>query len=109
MSRFKVPKVESEKHRKFVASQPCMITGYTEGVQAHHLLRVGGKGMGTKTCDSWCIPLRHDHHRGLHEFGDEIAYLELFGVDYEDAKKRAMQLASISPCGKIRGTHDQYS
>lgn len=106
MSIFKTPKVESEKHRRFVASMPCMITGSTYGVQAHHLLRVGGKGMGTKTCDSWCIPLRHDHHRGLHEFGDEFGYLELFGVEYEEAKNRALELARMSPCKKIRSCVD---
>lgn len=100
---FKTPKIRSAKHRKFVSEQPCMITGYQdEGVDPHHLLRSGGKSMGTKACDSKCIPLMHKYHMELHANGDEVLYLDLMGIGYDVAEAEALRLARLSPCKKIR-------
>lgn len=106
---FKKPKIRSKEHREFVASQPCIITGLTEGVQAHHLLRASGKGMGTKACDSLCIPLHYKYHNDLHKHGDEILYLDLWGVDYEMAKDMAEFLCMKSPCKKIKEHNNAYN
>lgn len=95
-------KIRSKKHREFVASEPCMITGYTHGVQAHHLLRVEGKGMGTKSCDRWCVPLHYTIHDALHKNGNEVVFFANHGWHYEDVKGIALALAQGSPDKKIR-------
>jgi len=95
-------KIRSKKHLKFVSEQSCLITGSTGGVQAHHLLRAGGKGMGTKSSDIWAVPLYYTVHDALHRMGDEIAFFENHGLPYEYAKGRALTLASQSPDKKIR-------
>ena len=99
---FKVERIDSPRHRKFVASQPCLITGSKDGVQAHHLLRVNGKGMGIKSCDMWCIPLHHTVHDALHKSGNEKIFFINHGREYEYIIGRAQALASQSPDIKIR-------
>jgi len=99
----KIPKIRSPKHRKFVASQPCMITGSTYGVQSHRLLRVEPiKGLSTKSCDSYCVPLHHTIHDALHKNGNEIVFFANHGFDYEVVKDMAEFLSMQSPCDKIR-------
>lgn len=98
---FKTPKIRSPKHRKFVAGLPCLISGNTEGVQAHHLLRVEGKAMGTKACDRWLIPLHHTIHDALHKNGNEVVFFANHGLDYETVKDAAIYYASISPDKRI--------
>ena len=81
---FKIKKIRSEKHRKFVASQPCVVTGYQgdKGVP-HHLMQVDGvKGIGVKSCDMWSIPLHHDIHMALHKNGNEVVFFANHGLDY---------------------------
>lgn len=96
-------KIRSSKHRKFVSEQPCIITGATEGVQAHHLLRAGGKAMGTKACDRWLVPLHWTIHDALHKNGNEVAFFANHGLSYDVVTAFAMQFCSISPCKKIKG------
>ncbi len=98
---FKTLKIHSEKHRKYIASRPCMITGLTDGVQAHHLLRVEGKGMGTKACDIWLIPLHHTIHDALHKNGNEIVFFENHGFDYDKVKLTAIEYSESSPDKRI--------
>ena len=84
------------KHLQFIDSLGCCICG----MQAthHHLLRVDyedlpimdcelflipkrrERGMGIKNDDRFCIPLCHYHHMSLHNHGDEMDYLEIFGI-----------------------------
>jgi hypothetical protein len=103
--------IRSPKHRKFVASQPCILSGISgDDVHPHHLLRVNSiKGMGLKSCDMWCIPLKAKLHNELHKCGDEIKYLELkWNGDYEDIKGIALAYAKISPDKKIRDRAQEY-
>jgi len=96
-------KIRSKKHRDFVASQPCIVTGYQgERVVAHHLLRVPGKGMGTKSCDSWTVPLESSVHDALHRNGNEVEFFKNRWLDYERVKECARELARMSPDIKIR-------
>ena len=97
-------KIRSPKHRKFVASQPCIITGYQgERGVPHHLMRVDGtKGVGTKSCDRWCIPLEFSIHEALHNNGDEIAFFTNHGMPYERVMLKARCLAQQSPDKRIR-------
>ncbi len=78
----KTKKIRSEKHLRFVAGLPCLVTGREfDGVQAHHLLRVEGKGMGTKAGDNHTIPLHHTAHDALHRHGKEPEFLAERGID----------------------------
>lgn len=95
-------KIRSKIHRQFVSQQPCIITGSTYGVQAHHLLRVEGKGLSTKSCDRWVIPLHYVIHDALHKNGNEVAFFANHGFDYETIKALATQFCMRSPCEKIR-------
>lgn len=101
-------KIRSNKHRKFISEQPCIITGRTLGVQSHHLLRVEGKGMGTKTSDIWCIPLHWEVHAALHKNGNEVAFFVNHGLDYEMVKAVALRFSSISSDKKIRESVEKY-
>ena len=101
---FKIKKIRSDKHRKFVASQPCVVTGYQgdKGVP-HHLLRCGdSRGVAMKVCDMWCVPLHHDIHMALHKNGNEVVFFANHGLTYETVMSAAIHYASISPDKRIR-------
>ena len=103
MMNFKIQRIDSPIHRKWIASKACIITGLTEGVQSHHLMRAEPiKGIGRKLCDRWCIPLHHAIHDALHKNGNEIVFFANHGIDYEEVKNLASVYASLSPDKRIR-------
>ena len=69
MSRPKLSRWQSEAYLKFVRSQPCVVTGTTEGVEAHHVIGHGQSGMAMKTHDLMAFPLSHAEHMKLHDGG----------------------------------------
>lgn len=69
MARPKLTRWESEAYLKFVRSQPCVVTGTTEGVEAHHVIGHGQSGMAMKTHDLMAFPLCHESHMKLHDGG----------------------------------------
>lgn len=101
---FKIESIDSPKHRKFVAGQPCIISGYQgECGIAHHLLRAESiKGTSKKSCDRWCVPLHSTIHDALHKNGNEVAFFANHGLDYEAVKQIARDLSNRSPDGRIR-------
>ncbi|MDQ2107619.1 MULTISPECIES: DUF968 domain-containing protein [unclassified Vibrio] len=56
-----------EKYLKFVRSLPCVITGKTVDVVAHHLIGHGEGKAGAKAHDLFTIPLHIDEHRRFHD------------------------------------------
>lgn len=83
VSNFKHERVKSRKHRKFIASLPC-ICGKVGRTQSAHVRKNNGGGMGFKPDDSHIIPLCcsdglwtgcHDRER---EIGEE-AFWERYG------------------------------
>lgn len=101
---FKIKRIDSPIHRKWIASKACIITGYQgeKGVP-HHLLRVEStKGTSYKNCDIWCVPLHSDIHDALHKNGNEIVFFANHGMDYEEVKQLAEIFASLSPDMRIR-------
>lgn len=64
----KQPKIISEKHRRFIASLPCVKTGKSECQAAH--VRAGYLGMGIKPPDSRCVPLNWEEHAIQHKIGE---------------------------------------
>ncbi len=99
----------ASKHMLFVASQPCIVSGYQgEYCVGHHLLRSGGHGMGKKSSDIWIVPLHSSLHDALHKNGNEIWFFVNHGLAYDDVKERALYLASISPDPKIKKAAKEY-
>lgn len=99
----KTKRIDSPKHRRWIASLPCLITGYQgERGVPHHLLRVDSvKGTGYKNCDRFCVPLESSIHDALHRNGDEVVFFANHGFDYETIKEIARGLCKRSPCKKI--------
>ncbi|KLV08651.1 DUF968 domain-containing protein [Photobacterium ganghwense] len=86
----------SEKYLKFVRSLPCVITGQTENVVAHHLIGHGEGKMGGKTHDLFTIPLEANEHRRFHD--DPKAWEERHGSQLGYVKatlKRALELGAL--------------
>jgi hypothetical protein len=77
----------SETHLANVRLCSCVITGQEPAgflygsIEAHHLLRVDGRGMSRKSADRWAIPMASQKHRELHDCGDEEGYLARHGID----------------------------
>ncbi|WP_375058395.1 DUF968 domain-containing protein [Zobellella sp. DQSA1] len=69
MLRPKLTRWQSEAYLKFVRSQPCVATGTTEAVEAHHLIGHGHSGMALKVHDLMTFPLCHREHMRLHNQG----------------------------------------
>ena len=65
----KEPKIVSEKHRRFIASLPCLKTGKLDCQAAH--IRHGYFGLGIKPPDSRCVPLNWEQHALQHNMGEE--------------------------------------
>ena len=77
-----VPKVREgndASYASLIRQLPCVISG--EAAEGHHLLRTGEHGMGLKSTDKWLIPLAARFHRGLHDDGNEEAFLMRYGID----------------------------
>lgn len=86
---FKTPKVRDVKHRRFIASLPCLITGATD-VQSAHVRKNNGGGMGYKPSDDCCVPLSCAQHTTQGDIG-ETEYWKPHGGS-ERATKLAKEL-----------------
>ena len=97
-----VPKaniINSEKHRRFVASFPCVVCGNNTQVQCCHIRsipKVGNVGKGIRD-DRFCIPMCFTCHSLQHEIG-ELQFFEKYNIN---PILISCKLASISPCNKI--------
>lgn len=81
MTNFKQKKIRSEKHRRFIASLPCLKCGKS-GTQAAHVGGMSeGKGIGVKVCDSRCVPLcaPYDNEMGCHFKHDNMDWRTFWG------------------------------
>ncbi len=83
--RQRQPREEDEKHRRFIASLPCLICGSSE-VQCAHIkfadLSVGKPFTGlTKSDDKFTVPLCCDHHSEQHAWGDERGWWMKYEID----------------------------
>ncbi len=81
--RNKPKRLQDRAHLEFVASLACCCCGKMP-VQVHHLIGryVGGPiREGIKAGDSFTIALCFRHHDLLHNNGNEIEFLNGYGVD----------------------------
>lgn len=96
MARPKELTWHSEKYLKFVRSLPCVITGRTEGVVAHHLIGHGEGKMAAKAHDLFTFPMTAEEHRKFHDDpkGWEAQHdSQLFYV--KQTIKKALELGAI--------------
>lgn len=96
--RQRMPRVEDEKHRRFIAGLRCVICG-REDTQAAHVnfadlsIAKPSRGIGQKSDDCFVLPLCVEHHAQQHAHGNERHWWEMAGVD---PVKIALRLYSVS-------------
>ena len=73
-------RVRDEAHRKFVATQPCLLCGRNP-CQAHHLRFAQPRSMGSKVSDEFTVPVCALHHRAIHDDGPEEKWWQEHGID----------------------------
>lgn len=90
--------IRSPKHLARIRKLDCMITN-KEGencnqrpVQAHHLMRMGNRGMSMKEWDCFAVPLCWKHHGEVTLTGDEPEFWALYGFAYKDVADYAAML-----------------
>jgi hypothetical protein len=62
----------AEAFKQWLRGRPCMIAdrgGCWGRIEAAHVDYAGGKGMGTKVADRFCVPMCSEHHRVQHQHG----------------------------------------
>jgi hypothetical protein len=69
-----------KQHRKFVASQPCIVCG-RQPADAHHLRFAQPRALGMKVSDEFTVPVCRVHHRELHQTGDERSWWQKLNID----------------------------
>jgi len=89
----KVPKIRSEKHRRFIAGLPCVYCRKSP-CQAAHIRNGHEGGMGLKPCDSLCVPLCPDCHEI--QGRSERKFWDRFGGGVDGAKKLARGLYKVT-------------
>jgi hypothetical protein len=67
-------------HLRFVASQPCLVCG-RQPSDPHHLRFAQARAIGLKVSDEFTVPLCRDHHRQLHQAGNEITWWQNLKID----------------------------
>ena len=71
--RKRIDEGKDETYLRFVRSLPCVITGVTDGIEAHHLT-VGRERMAKREDDSLALPLNTFMHNNgndaLHHIGE---------------------------------------
>ena len=91
--------IKSEKHRRFVASFPCVVCANNTQVQCCHIRSIpkfGNIGKGVRD-DSYCIPMCSRCHLYQHKIG-ELKFFEMYNIN---PILISMKLSIISPCKKI--------
>jgi hypothetical protein len=83
----------SAGHLAFIRRLPCCVCGREPGGEAHHLLRVEGRGMGMKAADRWAVPLCRVHHQSLHDKGGEEAWFAARGIDARALAERLWRVS----------------
>jgi hypothetical protein len=88
----KTIRLRDKDHRKFVASQPCLLCGRLPS-DAHHLRFAQPRALGRKVSDEFTVPVCRVHHRELHRHGDEAAWWQTIKIDPLPIARRLWQHA----------------
>jgi hypothetical protein len=73
-------RLRDKAHLRFVASQPCLVCG-RQPSDPHHLRFAQPRALGLKVSDEFTVPLCRDHHRQLHQAGNEVAWWKNINID----------------------------
>ena len=65
-----------------IRNEPCLVC--QNKAEAHHLMIMGGRGMGMRSGDHTAVPLCHFHHMELHRMGNEYKFWEMHEFDPVD-------------------------
>ena len=89
----KVKPGRSKRYMEFIREQPCCLTGMVSNdfqtVDPHHEPMPGASTVGSKACDSRCVPVAHGIHLKMHSPGNSRKSIwEHYGVDPEDVIER---------------------
>ena len=66
-------RLRDKAHLRFVASHSCLVC-QRQPSDAHHLRFAQPRALGLKVSDEFTVPLCRDHHRQLHQAGNEAAW-----------------------------------
>ena len=77
--RAKSARQRSKGHLAFVAAQPCLLCKTTPS-DAHHLKIAQPRSLGRKVSDEFTVPLCREHHRDLHQQGNEANWWTKQGI-----------------------------
>lgn len=99
-----VQRRRDKNHLRHVASQPCILCNRILA-QAHHVRFAQPKALGLKVSDEFTVPLCSDHHRELHNHGNERGWWHDMGVDPLPVAKRLWD--ETQDIGQRRGGADQ--
>lgn len=77
-TNFKIIVIRDKAHLKFVASLPCCVSGLGD-VQAAHIRKRCGAGMGYKSGDNFTVPLNFKIHQKQHNLGNEEFFWYRYG------------------------------
>lgn len=75
-----INRIRDKEHLRYVASQPCLLCSATPS-DAHHIRFAQPRAMGRKVGDDFTVPLCRNHHRALHQSGNESAWWHAMGVE----------------------------
>jgi hypothetical protein len=64
-------RLRDKEHLKFVAARPCLVCGHQPS-DPHHLRFAQARALGLKVSDEFTVPLCREHHRQLHQAGNEV-------------------------------------
>jgi len=76
----KTVRLRDKEHRRFVASQPCLVCGRSPA-DAHHLKFAQPRALGRKVSDEFTVPMCRVHHRELHRHGDERIWWQRIQIE----------------------------
>lgn len=66
-------RIREKAHLRFVASHPCLVC-QRQPADPHHLRFAQPRALGMKVSDEFTVPLCREHHRQLHQAGNELAW-----------------------------------
>src|SRR5450830_1797256 len=97
-------RLRDKAHLRFVASNPCLVCG-RQPSDPHHLRFAQPRALGLKVSDEFTVPLCRDHHRHLHQAGNEIAWwhdldikaLEIAKGLWEETRMKTFPIAAQAP------------
>lgn len=83
LSNFKIPKIRDDKHRRWIASLPCCVSGVIGRTQCAHIRTGNQSGLGLKSSDSCCVPLSVEEHARQHSVSER----NYWGKNLESAQE----------------------